>query len=127
MAAHSNGRIPSWLPRLASALKEALLPELRQHGEALTEIVAVLREHSSTLHEHSSILREHTEILRQHGEALVEIVAVLHEHSAILQAQRERLAHMEGRLEILTGEIRSNLELHDRVSRMEAKLEMRTG
>ena len=106
MAAHGNGKVPSWVPRLASALKDALLPELKQHTE---------------------ILREHTGILHQHSEALGQIVAVLHEHSDILQALRERMAHLEGKIEIMTGEIRSNLELHDRVSRIEAKLEMRAG
>jgi len=92
----------------ASAVKDALLPELK---------------------EHTRLLGEHSARLDKHEELLQAILAVLREHSLILREHGERLARIEGRMEGLSdrmvdlaAEIRSNLQLRDRVTKIEAHL-----
>jgi len=134
------GRVGS---EFATAVKDALLPELQQH---------------------TKLLFDHSERLDRHEQALKEIVSILRVHSGMLGDHNERLARLETRAESfersvnqrfeslertvnqrfesfersmdrgfsllsdrigdLAGEIRGVLELRDRVSKIEARLGM---
>jgi chromosome segregation ATPase len=148
MAARGNGRVPSWFPRAVAALKDVLLPELkehtgllRQHGDLLMQIAGVLREHSTVLHEHSSSLQEHTVLLREHSGILQEHSTILRQHSSTLQEHstllREHSAMMQEQAGILrehSGILRehtTSLQEHstllreqgERMSRLEGRVD----
>jgi hypothetical protein len=155
MAAKGNGKVPSWLPHAVTALKDVLLPELKEHtgllrqqGDALIQIVGVLREHSTVLHEHSSTLQEHSAllrehsailreqstnlqeqavILREHSAILREHSTSLQEHSALLREQGERTARLEGRVDGLERTTQQGFGLlSDRMAGLERSIDRLT-
>jgi len=69
---------------------EAVLGELKKHGEILEQHSKILEQHSKILEEHSKILREHSRILEEHSKALVRIEATLGSLSGRLGIDLER-------------------------------------
>jgi recombinational DNA repair ATPase RecF len=91
----SNGKVPAWLPRVASAIKDALLPELK---------------------EHTRILEQHTQLLEQHSQALNQMIAILHSHDERLRDHGERLVRIEGRLDSIDHLLREALRMQGRMA-----------
>ncbi len=142
---NGQGRMPVWVGRLAgefaTAVKQTLLPELQEHTKLLSEHSAQLGRHEEALQAIISVLREHSAILRDHSERLgrLETRTESLEHSvnqrfeSLEHSVNQRFESLErsmdqgfrllsDRLGDLAGEIRSNLELRDRVAKIEGRL-----
>ena len=130
--ASNNGRekAPAWVRRfgteLANALKATLLPELQEHTKLLSQHSAQLDRHEATLQGIISVLHEHSTILRQHGERLAGLEARTESLERTMEQGfrllLDRVGDLCNRIVELAGQVRDNLELRDRVTRIEARL-----
>ena len=141
MPARKVEKIPVWLGRLstqfANALKSALLSELQEHTKLLSQDSAQLERHEHTLQDVIAVLREHSAISRDHSERLARLdtrteslersvdhgFRLLSDHiDQSFRLLSERIGDLSDRVGELGLQVRDNLQLRDRVTKIEARL-----
>jgi len=140
MALRKVEKVAAWLgrpsPEFANALKSTLLPELQEHTKILSRHSAQLEQHEQTLQGGVTILRD-SAILRDHSERLARLEARTEglersvDQGFRLLSDRmdqsfrllsERIGDLSDRVGDLALQVRDNLQLRGRVTKMEARV-----
>jgi hypothetical protein len=123
-------KVPARLRRLGSeftnALKAALLPELQEHTKLLLQHSAPLNRHEETLQGVRTVLREQAAILRDHSEPLARFESRIESLERIMdqgfRLLSDRMGDLSDGMGELAEQVRDNLQLRDRVTKIEARL-----